>query len=441
MLLNWLKYVLKGLLLLVPAITVPQLQAQQIFITAGQGKVYTSFENRIDALVMMNGLSSTAELKIDTDATVFSTEWYEYYNQRFHTLPIYLSNQSTLQPEDNCGYLVKLTGNRNGQPYTQMVTVFVLDYLKHLPSDLQLVANQTTSCERLSLTLTGTVPEMNYATSNGLIYPVKRYWMLDYETLEWKEQWAGKAISLQVGLDDKQSVEVADAPLKDTYFTLKGDQYATELGLAPISVTSTLYAARRVSCKITTRATVRTEKHESDRPESVTAISGSAPLEIRFKANGNEPVANYYNWTIYEGDRLVLSRTDEEHSYTFLQAGTFIVKVRAENSFCSHTDSLVIKISESAISAPNVFTPNGDEINDEFRVSYKSIVEFQAVIFNRWGTKIYEWTDIQKGWDGTHNGKAVSEGPYFYVIRAKGSDGQVYNLKGDINLLRGKKGL
>ena len=84
---------------------------------------------------------------------------------------------------------------------------------------------------------------------------------------------------------------------------------------------------------------------------------------------------------------------------------------------------------------PNAFSPNGDGINDIYRAknSYQSIVEFDAYIFNRWGQKIYEWHDPAGGWDG----KDVKQGVYFVLVKAKGADGRKYNIKKDVNLLRG----
>lgn len=416
--------------------------SQEISIRNGQGKVYKNIDNRIGAIVMMKDLAATTEISIDAGG--LSVEWYEYYNKsntpQFHSLPVFVSNQNFINPDDHCGYLVKLSGLVNGEPYSEEISLFVINYSAYLPTDIQLVSRATSqiSCSQVELELSGNFPDMNYATINGLIYPLKRELTLEYETLEWKDQWVTQLVELAI-VPVNGKIELTNSPLKDTYFTLKGDQFARDLGIGSYSFQSSLVAARRVECKITTEATLRTEKHEVDRPEQLTTVSGSAPLEILFKSNGNEPVANYYNWTITAGDELLLSRTDATHTYTFLKAGTYLVKVRAENAHCSYTDSITIKVSESAINAPNVFSPNGDGINDEFRVAYKSIIEFQCIIYNRWGSKIYEWSDIQKGWDGTLNGKPVHEGAYFYVIRARGSDDIVYNLKGDINLLRGKK--
>ena len=68
---------------------------------------------------------------------------------------------------------------------------------------------------------------------------------------------------------------------------------------------------------------------------------------------------------------------------------------------------------------------------------YRNIEEFHAYIYNRWGQKLYEWTDPAMGWDGTYRGKPVKEGVYFCLVKAKGADGVVYNIKRDVNLLRG----
>ncbi|CCZ11253.1 putative uncharacterized protein [Prevotella sp. CAG:1092] len=88
---------------------------------------------------------------------------------------------------------------------------------------------------------------------------------------------------------------------------------------------------------------------------------------------------------------------------------------------------------------PNAFSPNGDGINDIYKAKegYQSIVEFHAYIFNRWGQKLYEWTDPAGGWDGKYKGKDVAQGVYYCLVKAKGADGRKYDIKTDVNLLRG----
>ena len=100
------------------------------------------------------------------------------------------------------------------------------------------------------------------------------------------------------------------------------------------------------------------------------------------------------------------------------------------------SDSTVVLTSSLVI--PNAFSPNHDEINEVFKVkSHQNIVEFHAYIFNRWGQKLYEWTDLEGGWDGTYQGKDVKQGTYFVLVKAKGADGRTYNIRKDVNLLRG----
>lgn len=88
---------------------------------------------------------------------------------------------------------------------------------------------------------------------------------------------------------------------------------------------------------------------------------------------------------------------------------------------------------------PNAFSPNGDGINDIYKAKegYQSIVEFHAYIFNRWGQKLYEWTDPAGGWDGKYKGKDVAQGVYYCLVKANGADGRKYDIKTDVNLLRG----
>ena len=93
----------------------------------------------------------------------------------------------------------------------------------------------------------------------------------------------------------------------------------------------------------------------------------------------------------------------------------------------------------SSLLMPNAFSPNGDGINDIYKPKsgYQNITEFHAYIFNRWGQKLFEWTDPATGWDGTYKGSPVKDGVYFCLVKAKGADGKIYNFKKDVNLLRG----
>ncbi len=65
----------------------------------------------------------------------------------------------------------------------------------------------------------------------------------------------------------------------------------------------------------------------------------------------------------------------------------------------------------------NAFTPNGDGINDEFASVYDcDITSYKLVVFNRWGSQVYETTDPTDVWDGTQNGKPLPIGTYNYKV-------------------------
>ena len=175
------------------------------------------------------------------------------------------------------------------------------------------------------------------------------------------------------------------------------------------------------------------------------SIGGQAPLLVNFYANPSGMGDNIpsYEWHFRhlgeEKDFMV--RYEENTDYTFSTAGTTTVtlKVTLNNGeFLLDSISFSVTVKDSKLSFPNAFSPNDDEDNEIFMAKeYQSLIEFHAYIFNRWGQKLFEWTDPAEGWDGTYKGKPVKEGVYFLLCRAKGADGHEYNIRKDVNLLRG----
>lgn len=204
---------------------------------------------------------------------------------------------------------------------------------------------------------------------------------------------------------------------------------------------------------ISPTATITTVTGET---QEVTEYSGSAPLQVHFAPNVENPEGYeaYYEWRFYkEGTSIeepYLVRHEEETDFTFNEAGGHCIALIAY--FVNGNDTIVkydtdywmdatpirISISTSKLDFPNAFSPNGDGMNDIYRAKtdYQSIVEFKAVIYNRWGQKLYEWNDPAGGWDGTYKGNPVKQGVYYVQVTAKGADGRRFNIKKDVNLLR-----
>lgn len=182
-----------------------------------------------------------------------------------------------------------------------------------------------------------------------------------------------------------------------------------------------------------------------------------APANITFKANPTDTVGNYlqgWAWKFYKENSQdpYLVRYEEETTFEFRESGVHIARLYATyrqllpdgrgglewRDTTVEEGSIRVTILTSLLEMPNAFSPNGDGVNDLYRAkqNYRSIVEFHAYIFNRWGQKLYEWDNLAGGWDGTFNGHPVKAGVYFVLVKARGADGHEYRIKRDVNLLR-----
>ena len=140
--------------------------------------------------------------------------------------------------------------------------------------------------------------------------------------------------------------------------------------------------------------------------------------------NGNNTTSNFY-----EGFAA------NSYQYTFTEIGDHEVILEVTDGTCVDTISLVISVQ--GIVEFNAFSPNGDNINDNFSFENYGISDLNAIFYNRWGDKIYEMNSPSDTWNGVSmNGLEVPEGVYFYVLNATGEDGTPYNEKGSVTIYR-----
>ncbi|MES2591878.1 MAG: gliding motility-associated C-terminal domain-containing protein [Bacteroidota bacterium] len=85
---------------------------------------------------------------------------------------------------------------------------------------------------------------------------------------------------------------------------------------------------------------------------------------------------------------------------------------------------------------PNVFSPNGDGYNDLLGAYGKGITQIEFVIYDRWGEKVYESYDVNGEWDGTYKGKPMNIGVFVYSVKGKFKNGEIFDKKGNVTLLR-----
>ena len=382
--------------------------------------------DEIDYVVLFKQIDSQSAIHYTGSKS--PVNWYDYNG----TLLLSNSDQF-LMPENNNGYCVIAGSGMT----SDTVTFYVLDYKEYQPSFTSLTVDESyvNSCEEARLVLDGDIRPMSYLTPSKSSRPLPQIYKLSYNTLSWSgDGWTESAIDTLVSASNRWDVK---APLTSTTFKLTDITYMEELGIVDtISIESDVYQAIAIDIHPTSITEIRTAKNEIDRPSEASSIKGSAPLVIQFLANANEPVAEYYDWKVKRGSDILVQRSEKEHRYTFEEAGIYDVTLNVTNTTgCSDTASFRIEVSISSLRVPNVFTPNGDGKNDEFRVAYRSLLSFSGHLYNRWGRKVFTWTDPQKGWDGTINGQPASPGVYFYVIQAEGSDGVKYKLKGDVTLI------
>jgi gliding motility-associated-like protein/uncharacterized repeat protein (TIGR01451 family) len=141
-------------------------------------------------------------------------------------------------------------------------------------------------------------------------------------------------------------------------------------------------------------------------------------------------------WTI---DELSKSQTSEikfrtESINPGVVENTAKVKAAETDPDQTNNESTDKKLITDII-VPNVFTPNGDGVNDNFEIKYLDLYkENEISIINRWGNSVYEKKDYKNAWDGY----GLDEGTYFYVLKVKNASGSWKVFKGYVTLLRTK---
>ncbi|NLL28841.1 MAG: gliding motility-associated C-terminal domain-containing protein [Bacteroidales bacterium] len=159
---------------------------------------------------------------------------------------------------------------------------------------------------------------------------------------------------------------------------------------------------------------------------------------------------------ICPGDQVILSSDCEQIMwYPDVYANSIVVFPTSDTCFkavctdlltnCQAEDSInIIVLKEEDCSdldfyiyMPNVFTPNEDGINDNFKVVFTGeYTSFEMIIFNRWGQEIFTSKSPDISWDGKHNGKELPAGTYFCVVKFTTKSNKVIEKGTSVTLLR-----
>lgn len=179
---------------------------------------------------------------------------------------------------------------------------------------------------------------------------------------------------------------------------------------------------------------------------------GDAPLAIHFEnlsqyyANPNNPNADTTFFWHFDHPNdppgWIISHDINQSYDTTYTAGTYeICLVAINKNGCTDTTCKVIVVHDPVVLQPvNIFTPDGDGVNDKFTFWFmqQGIEQFECVIVNRWGVTVREFYDISDHWDGKDkNGSDCPEGVYFYVYTGVGFNGDEFDGQGTVTLIRG----
>lgn len=166
---------------------------------------------------------------------------------------------------------------------------------------------------------------------------------------------------------------------------------------------------------------------------SVNPVSGYSPLTVSFTNNSTN--ATTYLWDFGNGN---VANTQTVTDQIYNNSGVYTAYLTVTNGVCMDIDSVTITVSEEepTLYVPNAFTPNGDSINDIFWIGATNIKEFHIIIFDRWGLKLFESSDLLDSWTGKVNGKEVPDGCYFYLINARGIDNNEIKKQGTVTLFK-----
>jgi len=166
-----------------------------------------------------------------------------------------------------------------------------------------------------------------------------------------------------------------------------------------------------------------------DVPVKVDILKNDDPLNTTFNQQSVEIVNQPANGKIAIGGDGTVTYTPNPG-----YAGTdnFTYRVKDLNGYYTNAATVNITVSAtSLLKIPNVFTPNGDGINDVFEIrGLDKFAQNELVIVNRWGNEVYHKTNYQNNWTG----EGLNEGTYYYVLKVKTTEWQV--LKGYITLMR-----
>jgi gliding motility-associated-like protein len=181
-------------------------------------------------------------------------------------------------------------------------------------------------------------------------------------------------------------------------------------------------------------------------PAPTVTVDNTTATAITFRWS---PVtgAQRYEVTIDNGITFIppsSGATGTTHTISGLQPNqSATIQVRAIGASTCENSALSNAVTDKTknpqgnnIFVPNLFSPNGDGINDIEYVYGTAIAQLEFRIYNQWGQLVFTSKDQRQGWDGTMSGQKQPVGVYVWIVKATMQDGTVITKKGNVTLMR-----
>ena len=179
-------------------------------------------------------------------------------------------------------------------------------------------------------------------------------------------------------------------------------------------------------------------------PLVIEADAGAETVQLKW----NNSLSNTEQYTLFcsvDGGaetevQSALTETNIELNYNNLaddRAQNFCFRIEARDGERFSASNTVCVERQADMWLPTAFTPNDDGLNDTFGPVVKSaqITDFEFIVYDRYGGRVFVSTSADNHWDGTHGGKHVAEGGYLYYLKAKLQNGQTIERKGSVNVV------
>lgn len=420
----------------------------------------------VDSVLLIKGSSDIKMIFNSDDEYKFTWKTYDaegnVTNLKTYDTPTKTPDLDIAKLEGSAAYILDFgVVGKSGNDSILDIWVFDVEQYKAKIDTVYVDEDLSDQCEFLMLVIDGSeVVPMQYKGYKGTsgLFDVDQKFVISYDSTYFSnKEYVTEEKSYAI---NGYKEFVIPVPLASTFIKVMATDVSMAVGdtlvkqtieYKPIAVEIHAFASVRIREDAINEKDRGEPVEPKENPEGVVLLKGSAPLNVEVLDYASEG-AFHYTWVLSstkDYKQIIVKTYDKDFRFEFKEKGTYYLKTDVSNgtldeevSGCTKTRQFQIDVYDSSLEVPNVFTPNGDGINDEFKVAYRSLIEFHGWIYNQWGRLVYEWTDPAQGWDGKLNSQDAPDGTYIYIIEATGddydSDGKrvKYRKKGTVSIIR-----